>query len=834
MFCKCDFAPIFSFGIFWKPVERNGNLLITFFAHWPSKGNFLSKIHPEFSKIAFSASTIFTLPPMAKQPIEKERILFFHQFIKNMYLCMCNLRIAKCTSADKSINNNKYFSIMKIKSFVLALGLIIMLPGLAKADEGMWLLSLIGKNYADMQKAGFKLTAEDIYSINQSCIKDAIVGLGNEGQPFWHFCTGEIISNEGLISTNHHCGYGKLQEHSTVEHDYLQDGFWAYSKDQELPNPGLTASILVRMEDVTDQIKAGLSDDMSESDRAKAIAQLSKEISEKAVKGTIYDATVKPMFNGNQFFLFVHIIYKDVRLVGAPPSSMGKFGGDTDNWSWPRHTCDFSLFRIYTAPDGTPNSYAEGNVPLQPKHHLPVSIKGVDNGDYAMVMGFPGTTNHFVTSYGLEEVMDITNKLRYEIRTVKINVLREQMASSQEIKIKYASKYASCSNYWKYSNEQNKALKNLNTMGIKKETEKIYRAWAQNKDPKYNRALQLLENGYAARRPYMAAQQYIVEGLLSGPELPWQSFRLANTINRALNSDQETSAHLMEAAKQNAAAFYKDYDLNTEKKLMAALFEYVNRNIDGKFLPDFLAEADKKYHGNFAAYVDAAMARSVFATSETFAKFMQKPNAKILEKDPLVLMGKSIYAAYLAVMQNIPQDVNDGIERGQRDFVDGLLQINQLQHKLMSPDANSTIRLTYGNVKAYDPRDAVAYSHYTTMKGIIEKEDPTSSEFQVPARLKQLYNNKDFGQYANDKGELPTCFLTTNDITGGNSGSPCINANGELIGLAFDGNGEAMSGDIDFEENLQRCICLDARYMLWVIDKFAGATNLIKEMDIVK
>ena len=372
---------------------------------------------------------------------------------------------------------------MKIKTIILSMALLFASAGISRADEGMWLLSLIGKNYADMQKAGFKLTPEDIYSINQSCIKDAIVGLGNEGSPFWHFCTGEIISSKGLVSTNHHCGYGKIQEHSTVGHDYLRDGFWAMTMQEELPNPGLTASILVRMEDVTSQVNAALSDDMSENERTRAIKEVCANIEKKAVEGTIYNAQVKSMFNGNQFFLFVHIIYKDVRLVGAPPSSMGKFGGDTDNWMWPRHTCDFSLFRIYTAPNGDPAEYSDANIPLQPKHHLPVSNREIKDGDFAMVMGFPGTTNHFLTSYGLEETMDITNKLRYEIRTVKINILREEMAASQETKIKYASKYASCSNYWKYSNEQNKALKNLNTMGVKKETERMYKIWAQDKDP---------------------------------------------------------------------------------------------------------------------------------------------------------------------------------------------------------------------------------------------------------------------------------------------------------------------------------------------------------------
>ncbi len=720
---------------------------------------------------------------------------------------------------------------MKLRTLVIALAMTLVLPNAVRADEGMWLLSLIGKNYQDMQKAGFKLTPEDIYNINKSCLKDAIVGLGNAGTPFWHFCTGEIISDKGLISTNHHCGYGKLQEHSSVEHDYLRDGFWAYSMDQELPNPGLTASILVRMEDVTDQVKKALTDEMSESDRAAAIEKVSEQIAEEAVKGTQYSAKVKPMFNGNQFFLFVHIIYKDVRLVGAPPSSMGKFGGDTDNWSWPRHTCDFSMFRIYTAPDGSPADYSKDNVPLSPKHHLPVNAGEINDGDFAMVMGFPGTTDHFLTSFGLEETMNITNKLVYEIRTVKINILREEMAASQATRIKYASKYASCSNYWKYSNEQNKALKALNTMGVKKEVEKEYMNWASKQtNPKYSRALDLIQKGYAARATVEEAQLYLREGLLSGPESPLFAIRVSNTFKKVLENDPKADLSFLQGYIDN---FYKDYDINVEKRLVAALFKYVVDHMNADYCPQFLLAANKKYKGNFEEYAEDLFKKSIFANSESLAKFMQKPSIKALDKDPLVKVGNEIYEAYIALGDEVPQEVQDNLERGIRDFTDGILQINDGK-KLMSPDANSTIRLTYGNVKSYDPRDGVSYHYYTTMKGVIEKEDPENAEFNVPARLKELYNKKEFGSYANKNGELPTCFITNNDITGGNSGSPVINGKGQLIGLAFDGNSEAMSGDIDFEENLQRCICLDSRYMLWVIDIYAGAKNLIEEMDIVR
>lgn len=716
----------------------------------------------------------------------------------------------------------------------LTLALLMLVPAASRADEGMWLLSLIGKNYADMQKAGFKLTPEDIYSINQSCIKDAIVGLGNEGSPFWHFCTGEIISNKGLISTNHHCGYGKLQEHSTIEHDYLRDGFWAYNMAQELPNPGLTASILVRMEDVTARVMECLSDDMSESDRAKAVNNVSERICTEATAGTHYDATVKPMFNGNQYFLFVHVIYKDVRLVGAPPSSMGKFGGDTDNWSWPRHTCDFSMFRIYTAPDGTPAAYAKENIPLKPKHHLPVSARQLNEGDFAMVLGFPGTTDHFLTSYGLEETMDVTNSLRYDLRTVKINILREAMAADQAIKIKYAAKYASCSNYWKYSNEQNIALKKLNTMALKKDIEKEYYDWALDKDPKYRQALHLIENSYAARRDLQQVITYLDEGLLEGPELLYQSTLFARKLKAFMaetNADQREA--LLSSIQAEAENFYKDYDQTVEQQVMTAMIEYTYTHMNINYIPESLKASDRRFRGNFEAFVNNMFARSIFANLDAFNKFLKNPDLKTLERDEILKVGTDVLNKYREVYMSIPREDRDNLTRGQRNFVDGILQINA-GRKLMSPDANSTIRLTYGNIKSYEPRDGVSYHYYTTLDGVMQKENPNSTEFTVPQRLKDLYNAQDFGPYANPQGQLPTCFITNNDITGGNSGSPVLDAYGNLIGLAFDGNGEAMSGDIDFEENLQRCICLDSRYFLWVIDKYANAQNLIAEMDIVR
>ena len=719
-----------------------------------------------------------------------------------------------------------------MKKVVVLLSSIFFLNiSVSVADEGMWLLSLLGKNYEEMQQKGFKLTPEDIYDINKGSIKDAIIGLGNEGRPFRHFCTGEIVSGEGLFLTNHHCGYGMIQSHSSVEHDYLQDGFWAMSKDQELPNEGITASILIRMEDVTSQVLAKLNDDMSETDRNKAINEISKEISDKAIEGSNYNAYVADMFNSNQFFLFVYIIYKDVRLVGAPPSSMGKFGGDTDNWMWPRHTADFSMFRVYTAPDGSPATFSKDNVPLKPKHFLPVSAKGLKEGDFAMILGFPGTTDRFLTSYGLEETMNITNKLRYEIRDVKINILRKEMAASQKVRIQYASKYASCSNYWKYSNEQNKALKNLNTMAVKKQIEADYTKWAASQAPKYKEALPLIEKGYSSRKPYMEARMYLLEALLTGPELPFFAYQYSGLIGLLEAKDMAAVRSLTDKLKESGNDFYKDYNPETEKKVLAAMFEYAYRNMSKDFYPAFFATVEKKYKGNFEKYADDMFAKSIFATQERFNAFLDNPTLKAIQNDPAMIAGSDIYEQYRVVSQLAQADA-DGLNKGKRLFVDGILQMNK--GKAMAPDANSTIRLTYGNVLQYDPRDGVTYHYYTTLKGVMEKEDPTSTEFIVPAKLKDLYEKNDLGTFINDKKEIVACFISNNDITGGNSGSPVINGDGHLIGLAFDGNSEAMSGDIDFEENLQRCINLDVRYMLFILEKYAGAKNLLNEMTIVR
>ena len=705
---------------------------------------------------------------------------------------------------------------------------------LAKADEGMWLLSKIKElNIEKMQQMGFKLTAEDIYNVNKPGIKDAIVGLGNEGRPFQHFCSGEIISPNGLLLTNHHCGFSAIQAHSSVEHDYLRDGFWAYEMKDELANPGTTASILDRMEDVTERVNACLNDGMSEGERYAAIDSISEIITKEATEGTHFSAQVQPMFEGNQFFLFVYTIYQDVRLVGAPPQSMGKFGGDTDNWMWPRHTADFSMFRIYTAPDGSPAPYSEENVPLKPKHYLPVSAKGVQDGDFAMIMGFPGTTERYITSFGLANTMDITNTIRYEVRTDKLAVMREGMEKDQKTRIQYASKYASCANYWKYSNEQNKALRNLNTMGNKQAIEREFAAWV-NADPArkavYGSVLTDLQKGYADMKTLETANVYAQEAL-AGPEAHLFAYRTGRVIAKLCDEtvSAEDKATLREALKEMGAAFYKDFNTDVDAKLFAVLFKIYNDKVGADLQPEIINFINKKYKGDFNKFAADLKAKSVFMDEASFDAFVAEPNMKKLEKDLAYQAGKSFYEIYMKINASMAP-YNTVLARGNRLFVRGLMEMNP--EKAWAPDANSTIRMTYGKVGSYKPRDAVFYDYYTTLKGVMEKEGPAGGEFEVPARLKELYAQKNFAPYGNDI--LSVNFITDNDITGGNSGSPVINAEGHLIGTAFDGNSEAMSGDIDFEENLQRCINLDTRYMLWIVDVYAGAKNLINEMTIIK
>ncbi|QZT35704.1 S46 family peptidase [Halosquirtibacter xylanolyticus] len=693
------------------------------------------------------------------------------------------------------------------------------------ADEGMWLPSLIHKlNIKDMQADGLQLTAEDIYSINKSSLKDAIVALDHGS------CTGELISNEGLLLTNHHCGFGEIQAHSSVEHDYLKDGFWALKKEDELPNPSKSVSFLVRIEDVTSKVLEGVNEKMTESERQKAISKVGNDLITAAIKDTHYEAKVKNMFDGNKYLLFVYETFRDVRLVGAPPESIGKFGGDTDNWMWPRHTGDFSMFRIYCAPDGTPADYSKENVPLKPRHFLPISLKGVEKDDYAMVMGYPGSTDRFKTSWGVENTMEVTNSIRVKVRTEKLRILKDYMNTSQKAKIQYASKYARSSNYWKNSIGQNKGLKKLHVVEDKQEIENAFAKWvaaSSERKAEYGNALSLIANSYKNNSAQIA-QSYFIEGLIRGPEVLGYAYGFTRLEDALAKDDKEKIKKNVARIQKSIDDYFKDYDAATDAKLLASLGYIVKENVDAKYLPE---ELDVKSKKDLEKRVNKYFKKSMFGNKAKLEAFLENPSQKQLEKDPLYTLSRDVISQYRELAKQQKESVDERT-KGRRLFVKGLLEMNP--DKKYYPNANSTMRVTYGTVKGYDPADGVHYEYFTTLKGYIEKYDPKNPEFQTPQRLIDLYNAKDFGQYADKDGTVHTCFISDNDITGGNSGSPVINGKGELIGAAFDGNWEAMSGDIAFEHKLQRCICVDIRFVLWVVDKYAGATNLINEMTLVK
>ncbi len=704
----------------------------------------------------------------------------------------------------------------------------ISLSQMVKADEGMWLLPLVNKlNMNKMQELGMNLSSEDIYSINNSSLKDAIVIFGRG-------CTGELISDQGLILTNHHCGYGNIQALSSVEHNYLEDGFWAKSKDQELPAEGLSVTFMKYMEDITEKINADLNDEMSEAERRAKIKEVSNALIKEATEGNHYRAIVQDYFEGNQFFIIVYEQFKDVRFVGAPPSSIGKFGHDTDNWMWPRHTGDFSMFRVYCGPDGKPAEYSKDNVPYKPAHHLPVSLKGVKMDDFAMTIGFPGSTERYLTSWGIEERMNITNQSRIKPRGMKQDVWNVDMMASEKVRIQYASKFSRSSNYWKNSIGMNRGLEKLNVLDQKRELEKEFSKWvnaSSDRKAKYGDILPNLEKAYTDQAPYIKANSYLRECLLMGTEVFYFSLNARN-LKEALESEkQEDIDAAIEGLKAAGEKFYKNYYPETDRKVLTTLSKLYAEEIDAKYHPTFYETVNKKFKGNYEKYANTIFSKSIFSSQERFNAFLAKPSLKTLNKDLAFQAGVSTIETYRSIAGMI-QESAATIAESNRLFLAGLMEMNP--DKVYYPDANFTMRLSYGSVGDYEPRDGVKYKHFTTIEGIMEKEDPDNYEFLVPAKLKELWKAKDYGQYANCAGDLPVCFTSNNDITGGNSGSPVINADGELFGLAFDGNWEAMSGDIAFETELQKCINVDIRYVLFIIDKYAGATNLIDEMTLVK
>ncbi len=737
-----------------------------------------------------------------------------------------------------------------MKRITLILVSLMLLLAPVRADEGMWLLSLIGKNYQQMKALGFKLTPEDIYSINHSSLKDA-VGAMNGGM-----CTMELVSPKGLLLTNHHCGYNFIQQHSTVENDYLKNGFWAASYEEELPNPGLTVWFLVEMKDVTKEVLSQVDDNMSEKEREAVIRRISQKLEDEAVNGDDnYVAQVKSMFDNNQYFLFKYIVYRDVRLVGTPPESIGKFGGDTDNWMWPRHTGDFSVFRIYVAPDGSPADYSPDNVPLEPKKYLPISLKGVKEGDFAMIMGFPGTTNRYLTSWEVKQTMDHENAIRVDVRTQKLAIMKKYMDQNPETRLKYAAKYAQSANYWKYSLEQNKALKRLKVVKAKKKMQKELTAWIKanpEREKKYGEAFGLIKDAVKKSSDIDVAMNYWFEALYLGSELVRAGLRTRQLVMMP-GQNEEQKKQAQEELRKYADNFFKDYDQALDKELFVKLYQLYKDKVKKEFYPSVFKDIDEA--GGFEKFADELYAKSFLTDKDRFLKFVNNPDYATWAKDPGIKVTNSVIETYSKIRSEFePYEYQQA--KGRRLYMEAYLKYmaEKYPNKPLYPDANSTERLTYGTVKgytsdankgyykttdSYDP-ETHHFKYYTTIDGYLDKYEhykntPNADEFEVPEKLVELIKNKDFGQYADPSdGTIHTCFLSTNDITGGNSGSPVINGNGELIGLAFDGNSEAMSGDILFEPQLQRTINVDIRFVLFIIDKYAGATRLIDEMTLVK
>ena len=734
-----------------------------------------------------------------------------------------------------------------MKKFTFLFVLLFVFQGInLKADEGMWLPMFIDRlNYTDMQKLGLQLTAEEIYSVNQSSLKDAIVGLASSPNPRGFFCTGEIVSSEGLMFTNHHCGYDAIQKHSSVEHDYLADGFWAMSREEELPNEELTASILIRMEDITDSIIPYLSDTMSISERKDVAGKIIKRISKANKEDGKYNVVIKSFFEGNEYYMFVYQVYKDIRLVGAPPSSIGKYGGDTDNWMWPRHTGDFSIFRIYTAPDGSPAEYSEDNIPLKPKHYLPISLDGVKKGDFTMIWGFPGGTERFLTSYGVQFKMDYYYPPIIESFGEKLAAWKLHMDADKEVRIKYASNYAGVANGWKYFIGQEKGIRDLDVIGEKQAFEKRFTSWVnenEERKERYDSVLTDIEKIYQGREAGIKPLIYAsISGVGGAGIIEYaQEFSGLQTLLQQLKEEKDKDKKdkkqkkidkAVAGLKESVAEHFKNYDEATDEEVFAVMSHVYYEKLPSDLHPEYLDKMISKFDNDYYAFARYIFEESFLSDQNKVMAYLEDPNLKEINKDPAFQLMQGFMGKIMEASANYDKR-SEEMQKAERLYVEAVRKMES--DKKFYPEANSTLRFSYGTVQDYYPRDAVNYSYITHLSGVIEKEDPGNDEFIVADKLKELYELKDYGPYANEEGRLVVCFLTNNDITGGNSGSPVVNAKGELIGLAFDGNWEAMSSDIAFAHELQRTIVVDSRYVLFIIDKFAGAGHLVDELTIRK
>jgi len=709
------------------------------------------------------------------------------------------------------------------KAGLIFLSVLILSVGTLRADEGMWMLSLIQKlNIKKMSEMGFKLSAKDIYDINHSSLKDAVLHFGGG-------CTAEIISKDGLVLTNHHCGYGSIQKLSTVDHDYLQNGYWAMNREEELPAKGLTVTFLDRFEDVTKAVTDAMVAISDPKAKEEAFKTISDQLAAKAVGDNKYlKGRVASFFGDNQYYLVITKTYNDIRFVGAPPSSIGKFGADTDNWMWPRHTGDFSMFRIYADKDNNPAEYSKDNVPYQPKKFLTISLKGLNQNDPAMVIGYPGRTNRFMTSYEVKETSEITNAVTILVRGVRQNILMTDMVSDPKVRLQYSNKYAGSSNFWKKAIGMNETFEKLKVCDRRAAEEKTFTAWV-TADPfrveKYGKALTDVKSAIEGRAKLQEILKYYTEALN-----PIELTTAALRYGPKADTDSKDGRGARPAVSITPADFYKDYNAATDKKVAKALIALFKEKVPAADLPDFYKTIDTNYQGSIDAYVEAMFSQSVFVSEEKLNAALAG-DKKVTENDPAFIAAKNISEAMTKFNKEL-EPYRSLYAKGQKLYIAGLLDMKAGQ--AIYPDANSTMRMTYGKVLSYSPKDGVIYDYVTTLDGVMQKEDPKNWEFVVPAKLKDLYNHKDFGQYALKDGRMPVAFLTNNDITGGNSGSPVMNGKGELIGTAFDGNWESMSSDIIFEPSLQRCINVDIRYTLFIMDKFGGAGYLLNEMKISK
>lgn len=697
------------------------------------------------------------------------------------------------------------------------------------ADEGMWLPLLLKNKEADMQKNGMRISAEDIYNVNNASLKDAVMLFGTG-------CTGEFVSNEGLLLTNHHCGYSFIVSHSTVERDYLTNGFWAMNREEELPCKGLAITRLVYMEDVTQSVLKGVADNISETERQKLIEKNIAQVKEKATKNNHYTAVIKPFYYGNQYFMYVNEVFKDVRLVGAPPSNIGKFGGDTDNWMWPRHTGDFSVFRVYADKDGKPAEYSKDNVPYTPKKHLKINIKGVEEGDFTFVFGYPGTTKQFLASDAVNYIQNIEDPTRIKLRTARLDVYNRAMNESPAQRLRYASKVASVANGWKKWQGEVRGLKRLNAIEKKKAFEKDFNAWAKN-NAKYKNVLSELKATYAEMEKANLSFIYLNEAVFAS-DLMAQVRWVANIISASENKNEEEVIALAEKLYHNLKNYYsKDYENHrkVDKEIFVktmAIFYNDFAKANYFWLRDIVENSKQETAEQFFAKIYETSFLSNPQQAEKLLKNFKAKNVKKMINDPAVELFLPIWGQYMEKDRFELASYDNKVDSLYRIYVDGIMKKDT--KKEFYPDANLTLRVAYGNIKTYSPKDAVRYEAFSTIEGIMEKENPEIYDYVVEPKLKQLYNNKDYGQYANKYGELPVAFIASNHTTGGNSGSPVLDKDGNLIGINFDRNWEGTMSDVMYDPSQCRNISLDIRYCLFIIDKFAGASHLIDEMTLIK